>query len=104
MRSDRSSIWAALATDEWACCEHTISRRPVAVRAAIAAARVDTEAESSMWPCQPAGSPSRSGTQLSTTSSSSVAAGAVRQRIATALRVAASISARIAGGGLLVAK
>ena len=38
----------------------TTTSRPVASRAAISAASVEVEALSSMWPCQPPGSPSRS--------------------------------------------
>ena len=57
-----------------------------------------------MCPCQPSGSPSSSATQSSTTPSSSVAAGAVRHRIATEFSAAASSSARIAGSEDAVAK
>ena len=95
---------AALATEEWAWSEQATTDRPVASRAAISAARVEVEALSSMWPCQPSGRPSSPATQRSTTPSSSVAAGAVRHRIATELSVAASISARIPGAAALVAK
>ena len=76
----------------------------MASRAAITAASVEIEAVSSMCPCQPAGSPSSSAVQSSTTPSSSVEAGAVRHRIATEFSVAASSSARIAGSDELVAK
>ena len=99
-----SSMRAALSTDEWACSEQTITLRPVASRAAMIAVSVEVEALSSMCPCQPDGSPSRSATQSSTTPSSSVAAGAVRHRIAIELSVAASSSARIAGSDELHAK
>ena len=68
------------------------------------AARVEVEALSSMWPCQPTGSPRRSATQSITTPSSSVAAGAVRHKNDTELSVAASSSARIPGSEALVAK
>jgi hypothetical protein len=68
------------------------------------AVRVEIEAVSSMCPCQSEGSPSSSATQSSTTPSSSVAAGAVRHRIAIEFRVAASISARIPASVALVAK
>ncbi len=98
------SIRAAFRTDECAWSEHTTTSRPVASRAAISAAIVEVEAVSSMCPCHPDGSPSSCATQSSTTPSSSVAAGAVRHRIATELSVAASSSARIAGSDELVAK
>jgi hypothetical protein len=98
------SIRAAFSTEECACSEHTTRSRPVASRAAISAARVEVEALSSMCPCHPAGSPTKSATHSSTTASSSVEAGAVRQRMATELRVAASSSARIPGSEALVAK
>ena len=73
-------------------------------RAAISAASVEVDAESSMWPCQPSGSPSSCATQSHTSPSSSVEAGAVRHRIATLLSAAASSSARIPGRDALVAK
>ena len=76
----------------------------MALRAAMSAARVEVEALSSMCPCQPGGSPSSFAVQRRTTPSSSVAAGAVRHRIATEFSVAASSSARIAGSDALVAK
>ena len=57
-----------------------------------------------MCPCQPDGSPSSSATQSSTTPSSSVEAGDVRQRIAFWLSAAASSSARMAGSELELAK
>ena len=95
---------APLATAEWACSEQTTSLRPVVSRAAIIAAIVPVEAVSSMWPCQPSGSPSSLAVQSSTTPSSSVAAGAVRHRNDTELSVAASSSARIPGSDALVAK
>ena len=65
---------------------------------------MDVDAVSSMCPCQPAGSPSSSATQSSTTPSSSVEAGDVRQRIAFWLSVAARSSARMAGSELELAK
>ncbi len=104
LRSFIPSIRAAFSTDECACSEQTTVERPVASRAAMIEARVEVEALSSMWPCQPLGRPSRSATQSSTTPSSSVEAGAVRHRMATELSVAASSSARIAGSEALVAK
>ena len=98
------SIRASFSTEEWACSEHTTRSRPVATRAAIIAASVEVEAVSSMWPCQPLGRPRSCAVQSSTTPSSSVAAGAVRHRMATELSVAASSSARIARLEELVAK
>ncbi len=65
---------------------------------------VEVDAVSSMWPCQPVGSPSSSATQSSTTPSSSVEAGDVRQTIAFWLSVAARSSARIAGSELEMPK
>ena len=50
-----------------------------------------------MCPCQPAGSPISWATQSATSNSSSVDAGAVRQRKPTLFSVAASSSARIPG-------
>ncbi len=76
----------------------------MASRAAISAASVEIDAVSSMWPCQPSGSPSSSAVQSRTSPSSSVEAGDVRHRIATEFRVAASSSARMAGSAALVAK
>ena len=73
-------------------------------RAAISAASVEVDAVSSMWPCQPAGRPSSCATQSQTSSSSSVEAGAVRQRKPTEFSVAASSSARIPGSAPLTAK
>ena len=96
----RAPFWTELC----ACSEHSTRSRPVASRAAISAAIVAIEALSSMWPCQPAGSPSSCATQSSTTPSSSVAAGAVRHRIETELSAAASSSATIAGSEEPVAK
>ena len=86
-----------------ACSEATTTLRPVVCRAAISAASVDVDAVSSMWPCQPSGSPSSCRTQSTTRSSSSVDAGEARQRIATWFSVAASSSARIPGSEAVVA-
>ena len=88
---------ASFSTDECACSEHTTTLRPVAWRAAISAASVEVDAVSSMWPCHSRGMPISWATQSSTVTSSSVEAGAVRQRIATEFRVAASSSARMPG-------
>ena len=68
------------------------------------AAIVPVEAVSSMWPCQPSGSPSSLAVQSQHHPSSSVDAGAVRHRKPTELSVAASSSARIPGSAALVAK
>ena len=95
---------APLSAAECACSEQTTTLRPVAWRAAIMAAIVEVEAASSMWPCQPSGSPSSCATQSHTSPSSSVEAGEVRHRIATGLSAAASSSARIPGREALVAK
>jgi hypothetical protein len=97
LRSSMPSIRAPFSTDEWACSEQATTSRPVAWRAAIRAASVDVEALSSMCPCHPSGRPTSWATQSSTRPSSSVEAGAVRQRIATWLSAAASSSARIPG-------
>ena len=51
-------------------------------RAAVSAARVEVDAVSSMCPCRPSGSPRSCRSQSSASSSSSVAAGDVRQSIA----------------------
>ena len=104
LRICMSSSRAALSTDECACSEQTITRRPVACRAAASAAIVEVDAVSSMCPCHCDGSPSRSASQSTTRYSSSVAAGEVRQMNATWLRVAAISSAMIPGGEAVVAK
>ncbi len=95
---------APFSTEECACSEQTTTLRPVARRAAMRAASVDVEALSSMWPCHPRGMPISWATQSRTVSSSSVEAGAVRQRKPTELSVAASSSARIPGSAALTAK
>ena len=104
LRSSIPSIRAALSAAECACSEQTTTLRPVVCRAAIRAASVEVEAVSSMCPCQPGGSPISCATQSQTRSSSSVDAGAVRQRKPTELSVAASSSARIPGSAPVVAK
>ena len=68
------------------------------------AAKVDVEALSSMWPCQPSGSPSSPATQSAMCSSSSINAGEVRQRIAFWFVAAIRSSARIAGSEAVFAK
>ena len=98
------SIRAAFSTDECACSEQRTREPPVTCRAAMSAASVEVDAESSMWPCHPPGSPSSWRSQSSVSSSSSVEAGEVRQMNATWLRVAASSSARIAGSAAEMAK
>ena len=97
LRSSIPSMRAPFSSAECACSEPTATLRPVAWRAAIMAAIVEVEAASSMWPCQPSGSPSSCATQSHASASSSVEAGEVRHRNATGLSAAASISARIAG-------
>jgi hypothetical protein len=62
------------------------------------------EAVSSMWPCKPSGSPTSWRSQSRASSSSSVAAGDVRQSIAFTLSAAASSSARIPGSLPEIAK
>ncbi len=98
------SMRAALSAAEWACSEQTTTLRLVVCRAAISAARVDVDAVSSIWPCQPSGSPINCATQSHTSSSSSVEAGAVRHRKPTEFSVAASSSARIPGSAPVTAK
>ncbi len=103
-RTSIPRIRAAFSTEECACSEQTTRRLPVASRAAASAASVDVEAVSSMWPCQPEGRPSSCASQSRATSSSSVEAGAVRQRKPTEFRVAASSSARIPGSDAVAGK
>ncbi len=98
------SMRAAFSTDECACSEQTTTLRPVTCRAAMSAASVAVDAVSSMWPCQPSGSPSSCRTQSTVRSSSSVDAGEARQVIATCCIVAASSSARMPGSDAVTAK
>ena len=98
------SIRASFSTEECACSEQTTTFRPVASRAVISAASVDVDAVSSMWPCQPSGSPSSCRTQSTVRSSSSVDAGDARQFSATWFRVAAISSARMPGSDAVTAK
>jgi len=104
LRSSIPSIRASFSTEECACSEQATTLRPVTCRAAISAASVEVEAVSSMWPCQPSGSPSSCRNQSATLSSSSVEAGDARQTIATWFSAAASSSARIAGSDEVTAK
>ncbi len=104
VRSSIPSMRAPFSSAECACSEPTATLRPVTWRAAIMAASVEVEAASSMWPCQPSGSPSSCATQSQVRPSSSVEAGEVRHRNATGFSAAASISARIAGRDALAAK
>ena len=104
LRSSSPSMRAAFSTDECACSEQTTTLRPVAWRAAISAASVEVDAVSSMWPCQPAREAEQLGDPVEHVTSSSVEAGAVRQRIATGFSVAASSSARMPGSAAETAK
>ena len=104
MRSSIPSMRAPLSSAECACSEPTATLRPVAWRAAIIAAIVEVDAASSMWPCQPSGSPSSCAAQSHASPSSSVDAGEVRHRNAIGLSAAASISARIPGRDAELAK
>jgi hypothetical protein len=70
----------------------------------MSAASVDVDAVSSMWPCQPSGSPSSCRTQSTTRSSSSVDAGDARQTMATWFSAAAMSSARMPGSDDVTAK
>ncbi len=101
---------AAFSTDEWVCSEAYIRRRAwptsprrrasspgTASRAAARATRTDDEAVSWMTPKRPAGRPSICRSQSRTTSSSSVAAGELRQSMPFTLKAAESISPRMPG-------
>ncbi len=95
--SGSSSSRAALSTEEWACSEQRTLRLGRRWRAAASAARVEVEAVSSMCPCSPSGRPRSWRSQSTATSSSSVAAGEVRQSIAFTFSAAVRNSARIPG-------
>ena len=104
LRSSRPRIRAALSTEECACSEQSTTPSGRSTRAAASAARVDVDAVSSMWPWNPSGRPTSSRSQSIVSSSSSVAAGPVRQSIAFTLSAAASSSARIPGSEPVIAK
>ena len=86
-----------MSIEECACSEQRIEPAGRRCRAAVNAASVDVDAVSSMWPCKPSGKPSSCRTQSTATSSSSVAAGEVRQSIAFTFSAAVKNSARIPG-------
>ena len=86
-----------MSIDEWACSEQSTTPSGRRCRAAVRAARVEVDAVSSMWPWSPSGRPRSCRSQSSATSSSSVAAGEVRQSIAFTFSAAVRNSARIPG-------
>jgi hypothetical protein len=88
---------AALSIEECACSEQSTVPFGRRWRAAVSAASVEVEAVSSMWPCRPSGRPRSCRTQSRTSSSSSVAAGDVRQSMPFTFRAAMRNSARIPG-------
>ncbi len=80
------------------------ARRPAASRAAASAIRVEVDAVSVRRPSKVAGSPSASRSQPTTTCSSSVPIGEVRQSIGFWPRIAVHISPRTPGADAVVAK
>ena len=78
--------------------------RPSDSRAAASAVKPPVDAVSYMMPWNASGSPSSLRSQLSVTSSSSVAAGDVRHSIALTSSAAASASASTVTGAALIAK
>ncbi len=95
---------AALSIDECVCSEQRTTPFGRSVRAAASATKVEVEAVSSMWPCQSPSRPISSQSHSIVSSSSSVAAGPVRQSIAFRLNAAARSSARMPGSEPVIEK